>query len=245
MTLYRKRIIPVLLLDKDGLYKTHKYKNPVYVGDPINAVRLFNDKEVDELALLDIGASKKNQEPDYQQIMDITSEAFMPLAYGGGIKSIDQVEKLFFNGIEKVILNTSILQSQSLITEIASRYGNQSVIASIDVKKSLMGKKKVYSHASKKVKEENVLAFAKLCEEAGAGEIMLNAVDKEGTYSGYDLQLIKEITSSVSIPVIASGGASTKNDFNQAENAGASAMAAGSMFVFQRPNNAVLISYDI
>jgi cyclase len=243
----RKRIIPVLLIHQGGLVKSEKFKNYRYVGDPINAVKIFNDKEVDEIVILDIEASKKGIEPNYDTIAEITGEAFMPLAYGGGINRIDQAEKLFYNGVEKLVLNTVLHQASGfdLIKSIASQYGAQSVIGSIDVAYNLFGKPMVYSHAGKKVKESNPLSFAKMLVDAGVGEIFLNVVNRDGTYQGYDLSLLNKIAHEISIPLIICGGAADKTDFVRAEENGASAMAAGSMFVFKRPHNAVLISYEI
>lgn len=242
---HRKRIIPVLLLHKDGLVKSKKFRDYTYVGDPINAVRIFNEKEVDEIIILDIDASKKGYEPRYDMIADITGEAFMPLAYGGGITHISQAEKLFFNGVEKVVINTALLtpEGRSLIQALSSQYGTQSVVASIDVRYNIWGKPSVYSHADVKVRHSDPLDWAKKTEEMGAGELFLNIVDRDGTYKGYDLPLLKKISESVDIPVIICGGASDVSDFEKAEQHGASAMAAGSMFVFRRPHNAVLISY--
>jgi len=244
---HRKRIIPVLLLHQGGLVKSKKFKDYTYVGDPINAVRIFNDKEVDEIVILDIDASKKAQEPNYAMIADITGEAFMPLAYGGGITSVGQCEKLFYTGIEKLVLN-SVLHTEKgfdLIKNISKQYGNQSVVASLDIKENIFGKAQLFTHYNGKSRKLNYLDFAKKCEEAGAGEIMLNAVNRDGMYTGYDLELLQKVAESVSIPVIICGGASSKADFIKAEEKGASAMAAGSMFVFQQPNQAVLISYDV
>lgn len=245
MRTIRKRIIPVLLLHKGGLYKTKKFSKPVYVGDPINAVRIFNEKEVDELVILDIDASKENRGPNFNEIADITGEAFMPVAYGGGITTLEQAETLFFNGVEKLILNSALFTKPNLVTEISSRYGSQSVIASIDFKKNLFGKKKIFSHSSKKVTFQDLPELARKAEQLGAGELMINSVDRDGTYDGYDLEALSELAREVRIPVIICGGASDKSDFTAAGKEGASAMAAGSMFVFQRPHNAVLISYDI
>ena len=245
--IHRKRIIPVLLLHQGGLVKSKKFKDYTYVGDPINAVRIFNDKEVDEIVILDIDASKKGKIPNYAMIADITGEAFMPLAYGGGITNLGQTEKLFYSGIEKVILNT-VLHNESgfkLVNNIAKQYGNQSVIASIDVKDSIFGKKQVFTHFNGKTTKMSLLDFSIECEAAGAGELMLNSVSRDGLYTGYDLDILKQVAEVVSIPVIICGGASSKQDFAQAQENGASAMAAGSMFVFQRPHNAVLISYDV
>lgn len=245
MSTIRKRVIPVLLLSNGGLVKSVKFKNNIYVGDPINAVKLFNDKEVDEIIILDIQASKKGNNPDFTTISEITGEAFMPLAYGGGISSIEHAEKLFYNGVEKIIINHHLTDKNGfkLINQITERYGNQSVIVSIDVKDGLFGSKKVYSHVKQKVLNFSPIEYAKKCEDSGAGEIFLNSIRRDGTYLGYDLDLISQVSDSVDIPVIVCGGASEQADFYKAEEAGASAMAAGSMFVFQRPNQAVLISY--
>jgi cyclase len=245
--IHRKRIIPVLLLHQGGVVKSKKFKDYTYVGDPINAVRIFNNKEVDEIVILDIDASKKGQAPNYAMIADITGEAFMPLAYGGGITSLEQTEKLFYSGIEKVILNTVLHTTGgfTLLDSIVKQYGNQSVIASLDIKVGLFGKKQLFTHSNGKTLKTSILNFAKQCEDAGAGEIMLNSVSRDGLYSGYVLELLQQVAAAVSIPVIICGGASSRQDFIQAEERGASAMAAGSMFVFQRPHNAVLMSYDV
>lgn len=242
---HRKRIIPVLLIHQGGLVKSKRFKEYTYVGDPINAVRIFNEKEVDEIIILDIDASKNGIEPNYDIIADITGEAFMPLAYGGGINNIAQAERLFYNGIEKLVLNTILHQSHGteFVQQISSQYGAQSIVASIDVKYNLWGKANVFSHAKTKIKKSNPIDFAKYTQDLGVGEIFLNIINRDGTYEGYDLDLLQKIADAVSIPVIICGGASSIQDFEKAEHKGASAMAAGSMFVFQRPHNAVLISY--
>jgi imidazole glycerol-phosphate synthase subunit HisF len=239
----RTRVIPTLLIQDGGLVKGGNFRNHKYVGDPINAVKIFNDKEVDELAIIDISATKQKKTPNIIQINEIASEAFMPVSYGGGINRIEQVDQILFHGIEKVILNTSALENPSLVTEIARKYGNQSVIVSIDVKKDWLGRYYVYSHNGRKNTGKSPIQFAKECEDRGAGEIMLTSIDREGTYSGYDLQLIKSISATISIPLIANGGAGSFKDFKEAISNGASAVAAGNLFVFQRPLNAVLISY--
>lgn len=245
--IHRKRIIPVLLIHKGGLVKSKKFKDYTYVGDPINAVRIFNEKEVDEIIILDIEASKKRQAPSYETIAEITGEAFIPLAYGGGITELHQAEKLFYNGVEKIVLNTILhkKEGKQLVENIATKYGAQSVIASIDVQYNMWGKAQVYVHTGEKVAEKDAILFAKQIENSGAGELFLNVVNRDGMYSGYDLELLQKIAESVKIPVVICGGAATKQDFALAEERGASAMAAGSMFVFQRPHNAVLISYDV
>lgn len=239
----RIRVIPALLLHKGGLIKSVKFKDYTYVGDPINAVKIFNEKEVDEIAVIDIDASRENRGPDVKRIADIASEAFMPMAYGGGISTIEQIKEIFYNGIEKVILNKAAVQSQALITEAARLFGSQSIMVSIDVKKHLLKGNRVYTDNGKTNTGFAPDAFAKQMENAGAGEILLNNIDRDGTYAGYDTALIKGVSEAVNIPVIAIGGASSVADFREAIEHGASAVAAGSMFVFQRPHKAVLISY--
>ncbi len=239
----RIRVIPVLLIHNRGLVKSLKFKDYKYVGDPINAVRIFNDKEVNELAIVDIDASRENKLPDIKRIEEIVSEAFMPIAYGGGITTVEQVREILSVGVEKVILNRSAVKNPALITEIARRFGNQSVMVSIDYKKNLFGKQSVYIDNGKTNTGLDPLQFAKQMEEAGAGEIFLNSIERDGSFSGYDLEMIKKISHAISVPMIAVGGASVLSDFKQAVQHGASAVSAGSMFVFQRPHRAVLISY--
>lgn len=240
----RIRVIPVLLIQDGGLVKTVKFKNPKYVGDPINAVKIFNDKEVDEIVILDISATQKGYAPKIEIIQDIASEAFMPLAYGGGIRSLKHAQDLFRCGIEKVILNSILADNPKVISEIANQFGSQSIVVSIDAKKNIFGKYAVFAkNGSHKIKF-SPWDFAKQMEALGAGEIIINSIDREGTFSGYDLELIRKVADAVSIPVVANGGASSTNDFSKAvREANASAVAAGSMFVFQRPHRAVLISY--
>ena len=237
------RIIPVLLLHKGGLYKTKQFKNPSYVGDPINAVRIFNEKEVDELLILDIDCSKENKEPDYTLIEEIVSEAFMPVGYGGGISSLEIAQKVFQLGVEKVIINTALQNNLQLLADIAAIYGAQAVVASIDYKKGFIGGTKAYFTNGTKKSGHTPQELAQIAEKAGAGELILNAIDRESTYLGYDFELLKQVVSAVQIPVVISGGAASNQDFDAAKLAGASGMAAGSMFVYQRPHNAVLISY--
>lgn len=240
----RIRIIPVLLVHNGGLVKSRKFKNYTYVGDPINAVRIFNEKETDEIVIVDIDASRDKRGPDMRMIEKITGEAFMPLAYGGGISNISEVKQLFYLGVEKIILNRSAVNKPELIKEAASIVGSQSVVVSIDVKKNWLNKYKVYTENGTGNTNKDPVEFAMECEKCGAGEIFLNAIDRDGTYEGYDLEILKKVSAAVSIPVIACGGAGSVEDFRQAVvDGGASAVSAGSMFVFQRPHNAVLISY--
>lgn len=239
----RIRVIPALLLHKGGLIKSVKFKDYRYVGDPINAVKIFNEKEVDEIAVIDIDAGRENRGPDIKKITEIAGEAFMPMAYGGGISTIEQVKDLFYNGIEKVMLNKAAVQTPGLITEAARLFGSQSVLVSIDVKKHFFKGNQVYIENGRTNTGITPVAFARQMENAGAGEILLNSIDRDGTYAGYDTALIKEVSKAVGIPVITMGGASSIADFKLAVDHGASAVAAGSLFVFQRPHQAVLISY--
>ena len=239
----RIRVIPVLLMHKGGLIKSVKFKNYRYVGDPINAVRIFNEKEIDEIIVLDIDATKENRGPDLEKIKSIASEAFIPMAYGGGVSSIGQIEKLFYLGVEKVILNYQAVNNLSLIKEAAAMFGSQSIVVSMDVKKALFSDHRVYTKNGTEKTKYDPVEFAKLVQQAGAGEIFLNSIDRDGTYNGYDLELIKRVSSKLSIPLIACGGAGKITDFKEAVGSGASAVAGGSIFVFQRPHNAVLISY--
>jgi cyclase len=239
----RYRVIPVLLIKDNGLVKTTRFRNPVYIGDPINAVKIFNEKEVDELILLDITATNENREPNYKRIEEIVSEAFMPIGYGGGINKLEQIEKLFKLGIEKVILNTAAQVNPGLIRQAAEIFGNQSIVVAIDIKKNIWGKNKIYTHSGTKKQNTDIDSFLKIAEESGVGEIFINSIDRDGTMSGYDIELIRHVSGVVSVPVVASGGAGNNKDFSLAITSGASAVAAGAMFVFQGIHRAVLISY--
>lgn len=232
-----------MLISNSGLVKSVKFKNHKYIGDPINAVKIFNEKEVDELAIIDIEATKQNRAPDIRQIAEIAGEAFMPVSYGGGITTFQQAQQILNNGIEKIILNKSAHAQPGLITDISNAFGAQSVVISIDVKKDWLGKYKVFTDNGSRNSGKDPQSFARECEKLGAGEILLNSIEKDGTYQGYDLQLVSAVSNAVSIPVVACGGAGSIHDFKNALDAHASAVAAGSMFVFQRPHNAVLISY--
>lgn len=239
----RIRVIPVLLIQKNGLVKSVKFRNHKYVGDPINAVKIFNDKEVDEIVVLDISATTEKRPPNFEQVREIASEAFMPLAYGGGISKLEEIKELITSGVEKAVINTAAIQNPELIRKAADWVGSQSIVVSIDVKKNLWGRYKVYAANGTKNTGLDPVDFARQVSELGAGEIFINSIEKDGTFDGYDLELIKAVTKAVEIPVVANGGAATVEDFAKAISHGASAVAAGSMFVFQRPHRAVLISY--
>ncbi len=240
----RIRVIPVLLLKNGGLVKTVKFKKPKYVGDPINAIKIFNEKEVDELVFLDITATNKNRKPSLKVISEIAGECFMPLCYGGGIKTIDEIKEILNIGVEKVAINTGSVADHALIKKAANLFGNQSIVVSIDVKKNIFGKYQVYTHGGKKNTKLDPASFAVQMEENGAGEILLNSIDKDGTYHGYDIELIKKVSEVVNVPVIACGGVGKISDFvDGIKMGGASAVSAGSFFVFQGDLRAVLINY--
>lgn len=240
----RKRVIPCLLLQDRGLVKTVKFKNPKYVGDPVNAIRIFNEKEVDELVLLDIEASRQNREPDYELIQEVAGECFMPICYGGGVKTLEHAEKIFALGIEKIAVNTAALEDIALLGRIADKFGSQSVVCSVDCKKSLFGKYTVYSHSGTRDTKISPVEWVQKAEAAGAGEIFLNAIDRDGTQQGFDIPLIQSVVKAAHIPVIACGGAGSIADLHEPfDCANVSAVAAGSFFVFHGKHKAVLISY--
>lgn len=239
----RVRVIPVLLLDTGGLYKTVRFSKPSYVGDPVNTVKIFNDKGVDELIILDITGSRNRRPPDFSKLEDLASEAFMPMAYGGGITSIADMRRIIFSGFEKVIVNSISLVNKAIIKEGAALLGSQSVVVSVDYKKNIFGKATVYGISGRKSSGFSPVDFAKEMEDSGAGELILHSIDRDGTYTSYDLDMIEKVSSSVSIPIVACGGASGFSDFLKAVQAGASAVAAGSLFVYKGVHRAVLLNY--
>lgn len=238
----RARVIPVLLLKNDGLVKTIKFKSPKYIGDPLNAVKIFNEKEVDELSILDISSNLNG--PNFKIIEEIASECFMPLMYGGGINTLDHINKLFAIGVEKISLNSILHSKPEIVIEAAKQYGSQSIIASIDVKKNFFGKYEVITKSGTFNSKIDPVNFAIHMQNLGVGEIFLNSIDRDGLMNGYDLDLILSITSKIDIPLIACGGARSLDDMKKALSIGkASAIAAGSMFVYHGKHNAVLINY--
>jgi imidazole glycerol-phosphate synthase subunit HisF len=239
----RYRIIPVLLYSNGGLVKTKQFKNPRYVGDPINAIKIFNDKEVDELILLDIDATKNKKGPNYNLVNDVAKECFMPFSYGGGITKLEEIKILLKSGAEKIVINSASLMDEALIQNAANQFGNQSIVVCLDIKKNWLGKYFVYTHKGEKNSGLSPVEFAKKMEALGAGELILQFIDRDGTYRGYNLELLKELSQAVSIPVVACGGARKIEDFSAAIESGASAVAAGSMFVFYGPLKSVLINY--
>jgi len=226
------------------LVKTVKFKDGRYVGDPMNAVRIFNQKEVDELVFLDISATTGRRGPDFDLLRDIAGEAFMPMAYGGGVTSVDHVTTLCAMGFEKVIIGSAGYHTPTLISDAASRVGSSSVVGCIDVRRTLLGRYELVSASATKKEPAGVVEHVQTLERLGVGEILVNAVDRDGTQTGYDLKLIRMVSDAVRVPVIACGGARGIDDFAAAvAEGGASAVAAGSLFVFVGPHRAVLINY--
>jgi imidazole glycerol-phosphate synthase subunit HisF len=240
----RIRVIPVLLLHAGDLVKTRRFRDRVYIGDPINAVRIFNEKRVDELILLDITERRSRSRDQEHFLADIVSEAFMPIAYGGGVTDVRQAERILKLGVEKVVINSAAIANPSLITEIARQFGSQSVVISIDARSRFGGRYRVYSAGARASTKIDPALHAKRMENAGAGEILITSVDREGTFRGYDTILVRAVADAVHVPVIACGGARGVSDFVTAVRvAHASAVAASSMFVFQGKHRAVLISF--
>jgi len=249
--MFRPRLIPCLSLLDNGLVKTTRFQDPRYVGDPMNAVRIFNDKQADELMLLDIGISKPAgflrkkapQEIRWDSIARISGECLMPMSYGGGVRSIEQMSRLFKIGVEKVVVNSAAFEDDSLIERASEEFGSQSIIASIDVKR-VKTSYDVYTHCGSRKLGLGPVEAAQMMQHRGAGEVLLNSINHDGTMAGYDLELISMVSQQVEVPVIACGGAGGMMDFhNGFFKAGASALAAGSLFVYHGPNRAVLINY--
>jgi cyclase len=241
--MHHHRVIPALLLHHQGLVKTTRFKDPRYVGDPLNVIRIFNDKEVDELLLLDISATKERRDPNYDLIEQCAGECFMPLAYGGGIRSLEQARRIFHLGVEKLCLQTAAIEDPNLITTLSDTFGAQSIIVSLDVKRNWIGKPVATLTSAAKPIAGPWLDILRNLVAKGAGEVLFTAVDKDGTLSGPDLDLIRAAGAAVDVPLIALGGVSSLADIKSAVEAGASAVAAGAYFVFHGPHRAVLITY--
>lgn len=239
----RPRIIPCLLLHNRGLVKTHQFTDPTYVGDPLNAVRIFNEKEVDELLILDIDATVQDLEPNYELIAQVAAECRMPLAYGGGIKSVEQVERIIALGVEKVAISSAAILSPELVTKAASKVGSQSIAVVVDVR-SNRGSYRVFTNNGKVQVPQNPVELAKLFTDAGAGEFVINNIERDGMGNGYDLALVAMIREACNLPITILGGAGSLDDisslFNKYPIIGA---AAGSLFVFKGKYRAVLINY--
>ena len=239
----RIRVIPVLLIDGDSLVKTVRFRNARYIGDPINAVRIFNSKQVDELVVLDISAGQRGSIA-FDYIEDIVSEAFMPVAYGGGIRSLSDCQELLKLGVEKIIINTAAAQTPELIEAVSQQFGSQSVVVSIDVKKSFFGSSKTWIQSGTINTGKTPLEMAQEAVARGAGEVFLTSIDREGTYKGYDLELLSSVAPMLNVPVIAHGGAKNIDDLRSAiEQGGCSAVAAASIFIYAKQGEGVLINY--
>lgn len=242
--MFRPRVIPCLLLKEKGLVKTIKFKDPTYVGDPINAIKIFNEKYVDELIFLDISATVRGCPPQIDIIEKITKECFMPVCYGGGIKDIETIKKILHIGIEKVSISSHAVSNPDFISSVSCEFGSQSIVVTIDVKKSRLNKYEIVTHNATRCTGLDPVRFAMEMEEKGAGELLINSVDRDGLMNGYDIDLITKITDKVSIPVIACGGAGKLEDMREViTRARASSAAAGSLFVFYGKLRAVLINY--
>lgn len=240
----RARLIPTLLLKGQGLYKTVRFKDETYVGDPMNAVRIFNDKAVDEIILLDIDAHRRGTGPNFELIADIASEAFVPLCYGGGVTRLQEFERLFTLGIEKVAVNTAAVGAMELVSQASKVFGAQSIVVGIDVRKPFFGRQERYIKSATVSTKQTPREAAVCAEAAGAGELLLYSVDRDGTMQGYDVPLVREVASAVRVPVVACGGAGSLADMVKVIREGhAASAAAGSLFVFQGKHRAVLITY--
>ena len=244
MNTLRTRVIPVLLLRDESLVKTVRFDKFSYVGDPCNTVRIFNELEVDELMFLDITASREGRGPNLTLLADIADECFMPLGYGGGVQSVAQAKSVFDIGFEKICVNTAAFDRPELLTELARQYGSQAVVASIDVKSGLLGRATVRSQSGRRNTGRDPVSWAVEVERRGAGEILLTSIDREGSWEGFDLDLVNRVADAVSIPVIAHGGAGSVEDIGRVvKQARASAVALGSLVVFQRQGMGVLVNF--
>jgi cyclase len=239
----RHRVIPFLLVKDHGLVKTTKFNDPKYVGDPINAIRIFNEKEVDELALLDISATPAGRGPNFDLVQDVASECFMPLAYGGGIRGLDDAQRLFGLGVEKVVLRSAAVRDLRTVTQVADYAGSSSVTVSLDVKKSRFGRPQLFAPGTPLHGDSDWIGFLRRAIDAGAGEVVLNAVDRDGTLSGMSTELISSASRVSTVPLVAVGGAGSLDDIRSGIRAGADAVGAGAFFVYHGPRRAVLITY--
>lgn len=242
--MFRPRVIPILLLKDKGLVKSVQFKNYNYIGDPINAVKIFNDLKADELVFLDILASKEKRKISLEFVRKVGDEANMPFAVGGGVQTIQDIKEIINAGAEKVIINSYAVENPDFIKEASEEFGSSTIVVSIDVKKKLFGKNQVYTHGGSKSSGISPVDFAKSMEEKGAGEIIINSIDQDGLMNGYDIDLTREVAMAVKIPVVACGGAGKLEDFKTAINSAySSAVAAGSLFVYHGPRKAVLVNY--
>jgi len=237
------RVIPCLLIKDDVLVKTYKFKTNKYVGDPINTIKIFNEKEVDEIIVLDISASKNNKEPNFQLIKQLTSECFMPICYGGGIRTIEHANRLFDLGVEKISMQSILFHNLDIAREMCDYFGSQAIVASVDIKRNYFNKYFLYNSSTKQKVNIKIELFIESLQSAGIGEIIVNAVDNDGVMKGVNMELISFINQHLNIPLIAMGGVGKFEDIVSAINSGADAVGVGAYFVFNGPYRAVLISY--
>jgi imidazole glycerol-phosphate synthase subunit HisF len=241
----RSRVIPVLLMKDKSLVKTIKFKKYNYIGDPVNTACIFNELEVDELMILDIRASVFNEEPKFKILKEIAEECFMPLSYGGGIKSMDHAKYIFKVGFEKIVINSETFANPKLVRNMCKEFGSQAIIGSMDIKRNIFGKYKVFTYSGTKKTNFNPVEYAEYLTELGFGEILLTNINNEGTWKGFDINIIREVSDHVSIPVIAHGGAGSQYDIISAINNGhASAVALGNLVTYQKKNMGVLINFN-
>jgi imidazole glycerol-phosphate synthase subunit HisF len=238
-----KRIMPCLLIQEKRLVKTINFENPRYVGDPINAVKIYNAKEVDELVVLDIKASKSGSGIDYELVGDIASDCFMPLAYGGGVRTYEDFKNVFSVGVEKIVVNTLLIDNPEAVLEAVASFGSQSIVASIDVKKQSNGDYKPFSHSGRSI-DNNLLDYLRHIKYLSVGELIITSVDQEGTWEGFDLELLEYVNSELDIPVIANGGCGSESDLREVlYGIGVQAASVGSMAVYQKKGMGVLIRF--
>lgn len=240
----QKRILPSLLLNGTALVKTIQFRNPRYIGDPINAIRIFNEKEVDELVLLDIAASKEGRPPNFSLLNECASECFMPFSYGGGVRTIEDFSKLYKLGVEKVIVNTLCLSSPKLVRQATDLFGSSSVVGSIDFRRSVFGRVKIFSSSGETTKRRLIDHCQFLAEELLVGELLVCSVDRDGTWSGYEIEIMDQVSRAVSVPVVASGGAGSVDHIRELfKKTAVTGAALGSMAVYQKQGKGVLISF--
>jgi len=238
----RVRVMPCLLLQHSKLVKTVKFKDPAYIGDPVNAVEIYNEKEVDELIFLDIMATREKSPPQLRTVFEIATECFMPFTYGGGVRSLDDIAKILKTGVEKVAINSHAVEEPSFIKRAADQFGSQAIVVSMDAKRKSR-EYEVVTHGGTRATGIDPVSHARRMEEMGAGEVLLTSIDRDGTMEGYDLDLIRKVSDAVNVPLVACGGAGSVEDMARAVAAGASAVAAGSLVVYQGKNRGVLINF--
>jgi cyclase len=236
-------VIPALLRSRSGLVKTRRFGDAKYVGDPLNAVKIFSEKGADELCFLDIAATPEGRGPDLELLAEVAQECFMPLAYGGGIRSLEDVAAILHIGVEKVVIGTRAVEEPEFVRRVAATHGSSTVVVALDVARSRLGRYELRTHGGSRGTREDPVRFAVELDRLGVGELLLTSIDRDGAMEGYDLELVRRVASEVSVPVIACGGAGSLDHLAQGIAAGASAVAAGSMFVFHGRHRAVLITY--